>query len=109
MSIEQQRTKKQQASLQIFCRNLADQLNEAGISQKVLLENFEIDNSEESIKNLFRQIGLQKYKKKSTADLTTKECQLVYEEVNRGTSLKGVHEPWPSEEEVRYKQTKINE
>ena len=99
---EKIRSKKQQASLQIYCRKLANTLNEAGISQKVLLEAFEIDNSEESIKSLFREIGRKKYGKTSTAKLTTKECTDVYEEVNRGTSLKGVHEPWPSEEELRY-------
>ena len=106
MENEKIRSKKQRASLQIYCRNLANTLNEAGISQRLLLEAFEIDNSEESIKNLFRQIGKQKYGKDSTAKLTTKEVIDIYDEVNRATSLLGVHQAWPSEEELYYSKVK---
>lgn len=100
---EKQRSRKQQACIQIYARNLADKLNEAGISQQLLLSHFDIDWSEESLKAIFRQIGKQKYGKNSTADLSTIQCNEIYDEMNRRTSLEGVSEPWPSEEEIRYK------
>lgn len=98
---EKQRSKKQQAGIQLYARQLADKLNEAGVPYKVLLANLEIDHSEESIKSIFREIGRVKYGKSSTSKLTTKECMGCYEEINRITSGLGLHIPWPSWEQFR--------
>lgn len=106
-SEEKRRTTKQNNALHLFCELLADKLNEAGISQRALLEAFEIDHSSESIKNIFRQIGKQKYSKDSTSKLTTKECIDIYDEINRQSSILGIHQPWPTEEEVYYRQKGI--
>ncbi len=95
---EKIRTPKQNNALHEFCIQLAAELNDHGIGQKIFLQYFEIDNSMESIKNVFREIGRLKYGKKSTADLTTKELQDIYEEINRQTSKLGIHVPFPSEE-----------
>lgn len=95
------RTTKQQAGIQIFSRNIATMLNDAGIPYKVLIANIRIDHTEESIKNILREIGRVKFGKDSTAKWTTKECQEIYEDFNRITSEFGVHEPWPSSEIFR--------
>lgn len=98
------RTDKQNRSLHKFCELLSETLNEAGISQRVLLEGLEIDNSPESVKAVFRAMGKAKYGKDSTAKLTTKEVMDIYEEFNRHTSKIGIHVPFPSEDDRYYKQ-----
>lgn len=95
------RSSKQQASIQIYSRNIASLLNDAGIPYKVLIANLSIDHTEESIKNIFREIGRAKFGKSSTSYLTTKECIECYEEFNRILSQFGIHEPWPSDEHFR--------
>jgi len=102
--MENQRTKLQNNSLHRYCREVAAQLSEAGIDMKLLLEHFELEVTEHSIKEIFRQIGKQKFGKAHTSNFTTKEMQTAYEEVNRGTSLKGVSVAWPSEDEIYYQQ-----
>ena len=101
---EKKRTIQQNRSLHLYCQQLSNKLNEAGISQRVLLEGLEIDNSEESIKDIFRSLGRAKYKKDSTAKLTTKEMSDCYEELNRHIAKLGIHIPWPSQEEILYQQ-----
>lgn len=96
-----QRTPSQNASLHLFCEQLAEAMNEAGISQRIFLKELEVDNSMESVKSVFRELGKVKYGKDSTAKLTTKEMTDIYEELNRHTASRlGIHVPWPSIEEV---------
>ena len=93
---EKQRSILQNNSLHEYCQQLADKCNEVGISQRLLLEGLEIDNSLQSVKSIFREMGRAKYGKKSTADLTTKEMSSIYEEFNKHTSKIGIHIDWPS-------------
>lgn len=95
---KQKRTLLQNNSLHLYCQMLAEALNEAGIGQAMFLQDFEIDNSMESIKNVFREIGRLKYNKESTAKLTTKEVTEIYDEINRQVSKRGIYIPFPSEE-----------
>lgn len=103
---DKMRTIKQNKALHLYCGQLAEKLNEAGINQKLLMQGFEIDNSAESIKNIFREIGRVKYLKDSTAKFTTKEMMDVFDEVNRVVSLKGISLNWPTDEELYYSQVK---
>ena len=101
---EKQRTELQNNSLHKYCELLSEALFEAGITQKKFLEAMnEIHNSPESIKAVFRQYGKEKYGKKSTAGLTTKEISDIYEEFNLNLSKIGIHIPWPSSEEQMFK------
>lgn len=95
-----QRTINQNSALHLYCKVLAETLNEAGITQDVLVRGIEVDNSPESVKAVFRALGKAKYGKESTADLTTKEMSDIYEEFNRHTSKIGIHLPWPSTEQT---------
>src|SRR5258708_3632362 len=98
MANQDNRTPKQNDALQVYCRGLAEMLNEAGISYKVFFENLEVDFTEEMIRNLFRKYGKEKYGKPKTSTFSREEIQIIYEEINRHTSKLGIHLPWPSEE-----------
>ena len=95
-----QRTAVQNNSLHLYCTEIAELLNEHGISLEVFYKNIEADHTMESVKELWRSFARSKYGKVSTADLTTKELQAIYEEVNRHVAKFGIHVPFPSEESL---------
>ena len=98
--MEKQRTSQQNKSLHLFCKLLAEELNDHGITQPLFLKDFSIDNTPESVKGVFRDIGWQKFMANSTAKLTTKEITEIYDEINRQVSKFGIYIAWPSEEEI---------
>jgi len=103
--MENQRTLKQNKALHLYCKMLSEALNNAGISQGVFLRGLEVDNSPESVKAVFREIGKVKYLENSTARLSKKEMTEVFEEINRHIASFGIHIPWPSKENK--KETKV--
>ena len=98
--MENPRTIKQNKSLHLFCRELARELNEHGITQAIFLRGLEIDNSDESVKEVFRKIAEAKYLEHKTSKLSTKELIDVWEEINRHIASFGIHIPWPSKEQL---------
>lgn len=90
------RTPQQNKAMHVYFTEIADILNESGISVQLFLKDFEIDYSKEMIKGIWRAIARSKFGKDSTADLTTKELQEVFEEFNRQVSKHGLHLPFPS-------------
>ena len=90
------RTKQQNKAMHKYFEEVADVLNENGIAQSVFLENLEVDYTKETIKDIWRAIVKKKFGKESTADLTTKELQDVFEEFNRHLAKFGLHIPFPS-------------
>jgi len=106
ISEDKQRTDLQNKSLHKYCSLLSDKLIEGGITYKKFLEIMdEVDNSPETVKAVFREYGRIKYGKISTADLTTKEIQYIYEEFNRNTSKIGIHIAWPSRDNNNFLET----
>ena len=99
-----QRTDRQNKSLHLYCEQLSQTLNDAGITQKMVLQAIDIDWSADSIKSLFRSLGRAKYGIKSTSELTTKQLTDIYDELNRIVAKFGVHIPFPSEEEIANQQ-----
>ena len=99
-----QRTTLQNSSLHLYCERLAEELNNAGITQKLVLQCVELDWSADSIKSLFRSLGRAKYGIKSTSELTTKQLTDIYDELNRIMAKFGIHIPFPSEEEIANQQ-----
>lgn len=101
------RSDQQRKSLELFCRLLAEELNAQGITQGVFVSALEIDNSQESVKNAFREMGFKKYLANSTTKLLTTEMQSIYEEVMRVVAFhpewKVKHIEWPSEESLEFK------
>lgn len=103
------RSNRQNRSLHKYLRDLSAKLNEAGLDQrKVLKPSIAIPWDEKSAKDrLWRQIQIAKTGKESTKDLTTKEVSEIYEILNRHLIEKfgpDAHIPWPSEEELYYKE-----
>jgi len=101
-SLRLQRTSQQNKALWLFFQILSDSLNLAGLDMRVVLKpSVEISWTKQNIHNyLWVPIQQEKFGKKSTKDLTTKEVQEVYEEVNRFMSGFGLHIPFPSIEEL---------
>ena len=95
---ERTRTSQQNKSLHVYCTELATELNNAGISMRALIADLHIDHTKESVKSIWRAIAKAKYGKDSTTELTTKELQAVYEEMNRMVGNMGIYMAWPSQE-----------
>lgn len=93
---ERQRSPSQNKSLHLYCQQVADTLNQHGISQEVFFRNIEADFSMETIKNLWRSIAAKKYGKTSTTELSTKQIDEIYDEVNRHLAKFSIHIPFPS-------------
>ncbi len=94
------RTQLQNRALHKYFQEVADLLNESGISMEVFYKDIQCDYTRESVKELFRGFLRTKYGKGSTTQMTTKEVQSVWEEVNRHLSQFGFHCPFPSSEQL---------
>jgi len=96
-----QRTDQQRKAIEVFCRNLAKTLNDAGLDQRAVIQHFkegvEIPWSQDAVKDsIWRIIQQAMVKKESTVDLEPKEVSQVYEVVNRFTAENfGVSVPFP--------------
>lgn len=98
-----QRTTQQNKSLHLYFEFLATELNNAGYDVlKTLRHDISIDWNATLIKELiWRKVQLASYKKKSTADLTSGELQVLWETINRHIGEKfGIHVPFPSLEDL---------
>ena len=86
------RTLVQNASLHLYFRLLAEELNNAGLDmKKTLKQDADIPWSDDRIKEfLWKPIQDAQLGKKSTTELTTSEVDKVYETLNRhlGEKLK---------------------
>ena len=101
MSTEKIRTLQQNKSLHKYCQELATELNNAGVTMEALIQNLQVDHTMYSVKSIWKAIAKAKFGKDSTATLTTKELQEVYEEVNRMVAGFGIHLAWPSQENTQ--------
>lgn len=107
---EKQRTSTQNRALHLYLEHLAQALNDAGLDlQKTLKPGVEIPWSAATAKELlWRPIQEAMTTKKSTTELTTKECTQVYETINRHLGDRfGLSVDWPSTEtlESNYEKT----
>lgn len=102
---ENQRTPRQNNALHLYFEMLAEALNEAGLDMKKMLKA-DIPWNAYNVKNeLWRPIQEAQIGKKSTANLSTKDIDKVYETLNRLLGeKKGVHVPFPSIETMYYDQ-----
>lgn len=93
-----QRTTQQNRALHKYFELLAETLNDAGLDMRAVLKpEVEIPWSKMTIKEFLWKPVLKVYLgKRSTADMTTKELDEVYDIVNRHLAKHGVHIPFPS-------------
>lgn len=100
-----QRTDQQRKSIEVYCRELATALNDAGLDQRAVLaqmrEGVEIPWRQESVKDsLFHPVMEALTGKTSTTKLLTDEVSRVYETLNRWTGQTfGVSVQFPEKKE----------
>lgn len=102
------RTILQNKSLHLFCTQLADALNAAGLDmKKTLRQDIEIPWTKENVKNhLWRPIQEAMTEKHSTTELDSAEPSQIYEVLSKHLGEKfGIHVPWPCEE-TQYQEAK---
>jgi len=102
------RTPSQQASIEIYCRELAIALNDAGFEIKKVMEVKQIDIpwTQQTCKELLWKPLQKAYlDKPSTTALTTGEVSQVYEVLNRHIAQNfGVSVPFPCDESLMNEQ-----
>jgi|ERR1035437_9464323 hypothetical protein len=91
-----QRSDQERKALEVYCREVAVECNNAGIGVRDFMKYFEIDMTQEFVKSVIRAVGFAKYGKASTKDLTHAELEGCWEEVNRRISVDGLYIPFPS-------------
>ncbi len=98
VSTGKQRTPSQRKSLQLFCKFVAEELNDAGIEQhKFFKPGFFVRWNEQFVKdNIWRTVQLAVTGHESTTQPTVEQYLEIYEYVNRKLSEYGIHVPWPS-------------
>lgn len=100
--MDKQRTLQQNKSIWLYYQLLADELNSAGLDQRVVLKSsVQIPWSKDSVHDML-WLPIQKalYGTTSTKDLTTKDIDLVYDTLTRHLGeTTGVSVPFPSEGE----------
>jgi hypothetical protein len=99
------RTLKQNNALHLWCRELATELNERGLTfKKVVKDSFDLDWNEDMVKRVFWQsFAKVKFGTEHTSELTTSQLQDIYEEINRVLSapkFDGIHMPFPSSDNI---------
>lgn len=102
---EKQRTIPQNNSLHLFFRLIAEQLNDAGLDIRAVLEpTVDIAWNENLVKELlWRPIQKLQLQKHSTTELTTRDIDVIYDTLNLFLSKHGVHVPFPSMESLSLK------
>jgi len=104
---DQQRSKKMNKSLHKWLTLLAEELNDAGFTQRELIgkfkKGFELPVTAEMLKDIFREVGKAMYHKESTADLSNIEMIEVHRVVEqRFSEITGVFVPWPCDKPPPY-------
>ena len=84
LAMTDQRTIPQNNSLHLFCKMVAEELNDAGYTvNMVMKENWDVSWTAGLVKELIWKGFLKaKYNKDSTTEMTTKEVDAVYNDIN---------------------------
>jgi len=103
-STGKQRTGKQRAALEVYCRLLAEELNGAGYDMKLLLQKnpeYEIPWSQAAVKeHLWRPIMLAMTGHESTTECDRKEYTGIYDVLTKNLGEKlGICVLWPEKRE----------
>lgn len=96
------RTVKQQAAIEVYCRLVAEALNEQGITFAAFFkQGFNVPWSQEIVKdNIWRVMQRAVVEKESTKDIDRQEVVEIYDHLNLKLSEKfGIHIPWPVKED----------
>ena len=101
---KEQRTVLQNRALHLYFQLIADALNNAGLEKAVVLKGLEVPWTKEGVKDdLWRTIQKALVNKISTTELLTNDIDPIFDTLNRHLAQFGVHEDWPSIEEIMNK------
>lgn len=92
------RTSQQRKAIEVFCKNVAQVLNDGGLSVQVMLKSdVEVPWSQALVKEIMWK-GIQEamFNKKSTTELDTSEVTQIYEVFNRHMAEHEVFVEFPS-------------
>ena len=97
------RSPKQQAALEVYFREAAKKLNDAGIyhqmNAKFMKGDIEIPWTQQSFKLFWKQIQNTMYDIESTTEIHSDKVAKVYDAINRGlVERTGIHIPFPSKD-----------
>lgn len=96
-----QRSPLQNRALHLYFQLVADALNNAGLEKAVVLKGLDAPWSKESIKeDIWRPVQIAMMGKSSTTELFTKDIDPIFDVINRHLAKFGIHEEWPSIEEI---------
>lgn len=90
------RTNLQNKSIHKYFSDVAKECKNQGLTLKQLLNVFEIEIDEIVIKKMAQQIGLVKYGKPHTSDMTTKELADVIDNLIKTLAFAGLETNFPS-------------
>lgn len=98
-----QRTDQQRKAIEVFCRNLAEVLNDSGFDMQAVFKVKEVSVpwSQPTVKDcLFKPLVVALFDKTSTAELERQDCSRVYNVLSRNLAQNlGITVPeWPSKE-----------
>jgi len=100
----EKRTNKQNNSLHLYLTQLANELNQAGVDQKMFIEHlkgWEIPITKEFLHQIWKMKQEKMAMGDSTTKLTTDQVSQVYDTINLFTStVFGVGQAFPSQEEL---------
>lgn len=97
MAKDDPRSPQQNKAFHVYCTEVSTILNEAGVTPKILLDDFDIDFNMDMVKRIFQRIGEIKFDKPQTRDWTSGELQDAWEEFNRQIAKHGLHLPFPTD------------
>jgi len=97
------RSPKQQAALEVYFKEAARRLNDAGIyhqmNAKFMKGDIEIPWTQQSFKTFWKQIQNTMYDIESTTEIHSDKVAKVYDAINRGlVERTGIHIPFPSKD-----------
>jgi hypothetical protein len=100
------RTNQQNRALHLWFDMVAEALNDAGYDmRKTLKPGVEIPWTKETIKDyLWRPVQMEYLRKRSTTELSTKDIDKVYDILNRHLVKFGIHTPFPSLDELIWRE-----
>lgn len=94
-----QRTNPQNNALHKYCQEVCVELNNRGVTVAAVMKDLEADFTMETVKMMWRAFAKAKYGKTSTTELTTKQINEIYDEVNRHVAQFGIHLAFPSSDD----------
>jgi len=92
------RSNQQNKALHKYCTELAVELNNAGVTVEAVMKDLQADFTMETVKMMWRAFAKAKYGKESTTELTSKQINEIFDEVNRHVSQFGISMSFPSQE-----------